>query len=314
LDIGIENWIFKNMGKIKTVIMGDEKAEELARAKAQAKREGKKQLKKSEVETDMAKSAEILKMMASADTAESKSAKEEAAKASKIKAEAKKTVEKEEKAEESPAEKTEEKKSKKEKKGEKKAVHGKKYLESLSLFDKSKTYSPAEAIALVKKTSYSSFVGTVEVHFNVSTKGLRGSVALPHGTGKKVKVAIATDELLEEVATGKVNFDILVAHPSMMPKLAKVAKILGPKGLMPNPKTGTIGENPEELVKKLTAGQVNWKTEPAFPIVHTILGKASFEDKQLTENLAALVKSIDKDKISSIFVKATMGPAIKVIV
>ena len=186
---------------------------------------------------------------------------------------------------------------------------GKNYLKVKSLVDKTKKYSINEALDLVKKTSYSKFDGSVEVVFNVLSKGLRGNVTLPHGTGKTLRIKIADDAL---VANPVIDFDILVAHPSMMPKLAKIAKILGPRGLMPNPKTGTIGENVEELVLRLRSGQQSWKTESDFPIIHTILGKVSFEEKKLSENFAVLLKSIGKDKIVSIFVKATMGPSIPV--
>lgn len=192
-------------------------------------------------------------------------------------------------------------------------IRGKKYLEVSKLVDKNKTYSLPEALDLVKKTSFSQFDGSVEVIFNVLEKGLRGTVSLPHGTGKKIRVRVADEALVSSLEKGgQIDFDILVAHPSLMPKLAKVAKILGPKGLMPNPKTGTIGENPEKLVEALSKGQINWKTETDFPIIHTVIGKVSFETKFLEENFAALLKSINKEKIVSTFVKPTMGPSIKV--
>lgn len=190
-----------------------------------------------------------------------------------------------------------------------KDIRGKKYIKVVSLVDKKKKYSLSEALDLVKKTSYSSFDGSVEAIFNVLEKGIRGTVSLPHGTGKTIRIRIADDAL---IANPVIDFDILVAHPSMMPKLAKIAKILGPKGLMPNPKTGTIGEKPEELVEKLSKGQVNWKTENDFPIIHSVIGKVSFDEKKLAENFGALVKSISKEKIVSIFLKPTMGPSIQV--
>ncbi len=241
------------MGKIKTIVMGDEKAEEESRQKAKAKREAKKVVKKEEP-------------------------KEIAA---------------------SPVKRTPR---------NDKQVRGKKYVKVISLVDKKKKYSLAEALDLVKKTSYSSFDGSVEVVFNVLEKGVRGSVTLPHGTGKTIRIKIADDAL---VANPVIDFDILVAHPSMMPKLAKIAKILGPRGLMPNPKTGTISENPEDLIKTLSSS-LSWRTEGDFPIIHSVIGKVSFDEKKLSENFAALVKSISKDKIVSVFLKATMGPSIRV--
>ncbi len=165
-----------------------------------------------------------------------------------------------------------------------------------------------QAIDLVKKNSFSKFDGTVEVVLNVTDKGLRGNVTLPHGTGKTIRVRIADDDLISNPV---INFDILVAHPSMMPKLAKIAKILGPKGLMPNPKTGTIGEDPEKIAANL-AKSASWRTQPDFPIVHSIIGKVSFENKKLEENFEALIKSVGKEKIKSVFLKPTMGPSIKV--
>lgn len=166
----------------------------------------------------------------------------------------------------------------------------------------------AQAIDLVKENSFSKFDGTVEVILNVTDKNLRGNVSLPHGTGKAIRIKIADEAL---IANPVIDFDILVASPNMMPKLAKIAKILGPKGLMPNPKTNTISENPEELAKTLSSS-IQWKTQPDFPIIHAMIGKVSFESKKLEENFAALVKSIGKEKIKSVFLKPTMGPSIKV--
>lgn len=271
------------MGKIKTVIMGDEQAEQKAREKDRLKREQKK------LASEKKKSA----------AAEPVVVAEEEVKTSET--------------ETAPA--SQEKKSKSKKSvavSKYRFTPGKKHVSASALVDKNKSYSLSEALALVKKTSYSKFDGTVELHVNVTDKGLRGSVTLPHGTGKQIRVKIADDSLIADLEkSGKIDFDILVAHPSMMPKLAKIAKILGPRGLMPNPKTGTIGENPEKLVDSL-AKSVNWKTQQDFPIVHTILGKVSFEDKKLQENYLSIIKSISKDKIQSVFLKATMGPAVKV--
>ncbi len=184
---------------------------------------------------------------------------------------------------------------------------GKKYLAAKKQIEKS-SYPIAEAIKLVQKTSYSKFDGSVEVHLNVSEKNLRGSVTLPYGNGKTLRIKIADEAL---IANSVIDFDVLVATPDMMPKLAKIAKILGPKGLMPNPKTNTISENPAELVKILSSS-VQWKTQPDFSIIHAVIGKVSFEPKKLEENFAALTKSIGKDKTTSIFIKATMGPSIRV--
>ena len=179
------------------------------------------------------------------------------------------------------------------------------------MIDKTKTYPFNQAIALVKKTNLSKFDPTIEVHINTLEKGIRGNVVLPHGLGKELKVVVVDDKVLADVETGKINFDVLISHPSFMPKLAKLAKILGPKGLMPNPKTATISENPEEAARKFS-GTLQFKTESEFPIIHSVIGKASFENKKLEENFQALIKAIGAEKIKSVFLKSTMSPSVRV--
>ena len=217
-------------------------------------------------------------------------------------------------------------KTKAEKKKLKKRIgpkpRSKKYQEAAKLVDKTKTYPLPEAIDLVKKTSYTKFDGTVELHLNLNPtvlgekkekKDFRGSVSLPHGTGKQVRVVAADDAILKDIEGGKINFDILVSHPSMMPKLAKVARILGPKGLMPNPKTGTVTEDVEKRIKELSHGQVNFKTEPENPIVHLIVGKVSFDDAKLLANITTIFDTIGRNKILKATIAATMGPGITVL-
>lgn len=189
---------------------------------------------------------------------------------------------------------------------------GKAYLKAKKLIEPSKLYPISQAVELVKKTSLSKFDGTVEVHINTTEKGIRGQVNLPHGTGRKTRVAIADENLISEIEKGKIDFDILVANQVIMPKLAKVAKILGPRGLMPNPKNGTISIEPEKLALSLSKGQIQFKTEPAAPIIHFVLGKVSFPIKHLEENFKALISAIDPQKIKSVFLTSTMSPAIKV--
>lgn len=189
---------------------------------------------------------------------------------------------------------------------------GKNYTEAVKKIDKNKTYSPTEAIKIIKEIAYAKFNETVELVINVTEKGIRGNVSLPNGTGKVVKVKIADEELISAIEKGgKIDFDILIATPDMMPKLSKIAKILGPRGLMPNPKTNTISPQPEKLALELAKGQVNFKTETNFPIIHTIIGKLDFDDKKLLENLAVLIKAVGKDKIVSLFLKSTMSPAVR---
>lgn len=204
------------------------------------------------------------------------------------------------------------KKTKKEKFAKAKVrVESRRHKGNQTLVSKTQTYSIDQAIDALKKFKKSNFDETVELHINTKEKGISGQVVLPHGTGKTLIIKIADDTIIAEVAKGKINFDVLVATPSMMPQLARVAKVLGPRGLMPNPKNGTISENPEEAVKKLSGGQINYKTESDLPIIHAIVGKVSFDDKALKENVNIFLHAVGPDKINSITLKSTMSPGIK---
>jgi large subunit ribosomal protein L1 len=195
-------------------------------------------------------------------------------------------------------------------------VRSQKYKQAVIKLEHKKEYPINEALPILRDVSYAKFDASVELHINTNDKGLRGNVMLPHGTGKQVRVAIAAsdtiDKIVEAVENGKIDFDALVAHPSVMAKLAKVAKVLGPKGLMPNPKAGTISTTPEKVAEKLSKGEIAWKTESDFPIIHQVIGKMSFKDKQLEENFKAFVKSIGDTKIKNITLKSSMSPGIKV--
>jgi large subunit ribosomal protein L1 len=209
---------------------------------------------------------------------------------------------------EEPAEKG--KKGKEKKKRVKKA-RSLRHIENKKLVDKTLLYSPEEAVKLLKRMKPAGFDETVELHLNLLEKG-SFVLQLPQGTGKKIRAAIADDALIEKIQTGKIDFDILFAHPSMMPKLAKVAKILGPRGLMPNPKNGTITTNPQEEIKKLSGGQLRVKTESQAPILHLVCGKLSFGEKELVENIKAVISSIGINKIKSATLNSTMSPGIKI--
>lgn len=195
-------------------------------------------------------------------------------------------------------------------------VRSQRYKQVLMKVEPSKLYSFSDAVIILRQVTLTKFDASVELHMNTQEKGLRGVVQLPHGTGKKVRVMIADgdsiDKIVSAVEKGKIDFDALVAHPSVMAKLAKVAKFLGPKGLMPNPKNGTISATPEKVAKKLEAGEITWKTESEFPIIHQVIGKMSFKDSQLTENFQALMKSIGDGKVKSITLKSTMSPGIRI--
>ncbi len=223
-------------------------------------------------------------------------------------------------------------------------AHGKRYNELAKLVDRTKTYSVEEAVALVKKTSTTKFDGSVEVHVRLgidpkkSDQQVRSTVSLPHGTGKTKKIAVFTggdkekeatdagadivggEELIGEIAkSGKIDFDVAIATPDMMPKLAKVAKILGPRGLMPSPKNDTVTTNLTKTIEELKKGKVAFKTDDTAN-VHQIVGKASFSEAQLIENLTAFMDALKRNKPSSskgVFIKSvtltsTMGPGIKV--
>jgi len=221
---------------------------------------------------------------------------------------------------------------------------GKKYVEASKKVDKKKLYTKDEAIKLVKETSITKFDSSVEVAFNLnldtkkSEQQLRGSMVLPNGTGKTQKVLVIakgdaaeaakkagadyvgdTDMIAKIEKENWFDYDVIVASPDMMPQLGKIGKILGPKGLMPNPKSGTVTADTEKAVNDIKKGMVEYKTD-SFGNVHTIIGKVSFTDKQLLENLDYVVNTITKAKpsvvkgkyIKNIVVSSTMGPGIKI--
>jgi len=193
-------------------------------------------------------------------------------------------------------------------------ARGENYQKAKKKIDKNKKYSLAEAIDILKKIKFANFDESVEIHLNVDEVGLRGEVVLPHPTGKTIRVKIVDDKFIDDFSDGKgkIDFDILITHPSFMMKLAKLAKILGPKGLMPNPKSGTISDKPEELAKKFSQGGLHWKTEPKAGLIHQMVGKISFPDKKLMENIKALFLSVGKHRIQAAFIKTTMSPAVKI--
>ncbi|MCX6763777.1 MAG: 50S ribosomal protein L1 [Candidatus Moranbacteria bacterium] len=219
--------------------------------------------------------------------------------------------------------------------------HGKKYRAMSEKVDQNKTYSIEEAVQLIQANKIAKFDESIEVHIKTNIdpkKGeqqVRGTVVLPNGTGKSKKIAVITstaqdeakkagadlvggEEMIEKFAK-KINFDVLVATPEMMPKLAKVAKILGPKGLMPNPKTETVTTKIKETVEALKKGKLAYKNDDSGN-VHTVVGKISFEETKLAENIKAFIEHFEKSKpaglkgkfISSITVCSTMGAGIKI--
>ena len=220
----------------------------------------------------------------------------------------------------------------------------KRYVANLAQIDKSKLYSIEEAVALAKKTSNSKFDSTLEVAMNLNLdvkkadQQLRGAVVLPHGTGKSKKILVlakgeqakaATDAKADYVGDIDLitkiekenwfDFDVIIATPEMMPQLGKIGKLLGPKGLMPNPKTGTVTMDVAKAIEETKKGKVNYRTD-SFGNVHGIFGKASFDEKQLVENLKTFIDVILKAKpttakgnyVKNISISSTMGPGIKI--
>lgn len=203
-------------------------------------------------------------------------------------------------------------------------------------------YSLEEAIQKTKDNSKAKFDATIEVHCNLklnvskADQIVRFTTTLPHGTGKKVKVAVfaskkvpnadleLTESDLEKIEKNEIkpkeDFTVLVAEPRFMPKLAKVARVLGPMGLMPNPKTGTVTEDVEKAVEQVKKGRIEIKNEQKAPIIHTVIGKQSFDNKQLEENFLDFFKSLKQNKpqkakpewIESCYISATMSPSYEV--
>jgi large subunit ribosomal protein L1 len=222
---------------------------------------------------------------------------------------------------------------------------GKKYLEALNKVERGKAYTKEEAVKLAKETSTSKFTGTVEVavRLNLDTKKadqqLRGAIVLPHGTGKSKKVLVVArgenatkakaagadyvgdTDMLEKIEKENwFDFDVMIATPDMLPLLGKLGKVLGPKGLMPNPKTGTVTTDVEKAVSEVKAGRVEYRTD-SFGNVHGIIGNTTFTDEQLVQNLDAFMSVLLKAKpstvkgeyVKNISIASTMGPGIKVL-
>jgi large subunit ribosomal protein L1 len=170
-----------------------------------------------------------------------------------------------------------------------------------------------EAVRMLKQAAYASFDESFELHINVTEVGIKGEVVLPHSNGKTVRVKIADEDLLMKLDKGIVDFDVLVTSPSMMSKLTKYAKLLGPKGLMPNPKAGTIGPNPEELVTKFTGNNLRYKTEPKSPIIHLVVGKKSTPDADLCANVKAILSTLNPQVVKSVHLCTSMSPSLQIV-
>lgn len=221
--------------------------------------------------------------------------------------------------------------------------HGKKYLDSKKLIEENKLYDPAEAISLVKQTGKAKFDETVELSIRLgidprhADQQVRGAVVLPHGTGKTVRVLVFAKgekaeearaagadyvgeaDLVEKIRTENwFEFDVCVATPDMMGVVGKIGRILGPKGLMPNPKSGTVTQDVTKAISDIKSGKVEYRVDKTA-IAHCPIGKVSFDDVKLNENLTALMEAIIKAKpstakgiyLKSLYLSTTMGPSIR---
>jgi large subunit ribosomal protein L1 len=223
------------------------------------------------------------------------------------------------------------------------AKHGKKYIDALKLIEANKVYTPKEAVELVKKTSTTKFDSSVEVSFKMgldpkyADQQVRGALVLPHGTGKSKTVMVfargakaeeataagadyvGSDEYVDKIKAGWTEFDIAVATPDMMGVVGRLGRILGPKGLMPNPKIGTVTMDVTRAVSEIKAGKIEYRTDKSGNIQSSI-GKASFSEEQLLENYLTLVNTLIKVKpagakgqyIKSVTISTTMGPGISI--
>ena len=222
--------------------------------------------------------------------------------------------------------------------------HGKKYLEAAKAVDRSIQYDPADAISTVKKLATAKFDETIEVHIKTGCDGrhadqqIRGAVVLPHGTGKQVRVLVfakgakadeavaagaefvGAEELIPRIQNdGWFDYDVVVATPAMMGVVGRLGRVLGPKGLMPNPKAGTVTMDVTKAVKEIKAGKIEYRLDKTN-IIHVPIGKASFTEEQLSDNFQTLIGAINKAKpatlkgqyLKSVTLAPTMGPGVKV--
>lgn len=189
---------------------------------------------------------------------------------------------------------------------------GKKYLAARAKVDPQKTYSPEEAAKLVRETSTTAFNGSIELHLVLGKDGLNTQALLPHLTGKKKRLEVASDETIKKLKEGKIDFDVLLATKEFMPKLVPFAKLLGPRGLLPNPKQGTLVEDPEKAKAAFAGNTVNLKSEKKAPLAHLVVARADQPEAEIAENVEAVISAVGPRNIKKAVLSSTMGPGIKV--
>lgn len=191
-------------------------------------------------------------------------------------------------------------------------IRGRKWSQAKSKVDRVKFYPLPDALKLVKETSYSKFDGTMEMHIQVKKVGVSANVTLPFSAGKQKRIEIADDKTIEKLKTGKIDFDVLIATPEIMPKLVPFARVLGPKGLMPNPKNGTLVTDPQSA-SRWAGNSLTLKTEKEAPLIHIAFGKVSQKEEELKENAEVILKALGGSKqIVKAYISCTMGPAVKI--
>jgi large subunit ribosomal protein L1 len=190
-------------------------------------------------------------------------------------------------------------------------VRGKKYKEAKAKIDRTKLYKLEDAIKLVKETSFSKFDGTMELHILVKKDSFATNVEMPFSVGKSKRIEVASDATIKKLEKGKIDFDVFLATPEFMPKIVPFAQILGPKGLMPNPKNGTLIKSEKEA-SKFSANSLTLKTEKTVPLIHTIVGKVSQKDSEIAKNIEAIFNAIGQKQISKAYLKSTMSPSVKI--
>jgi large subunit ribosomal protein L1 len=201
-----------------------------------------------------------------------------------------------------------EKDTKKKKEPKKRSKNWKKASKKV---DKNKSYKIKDAVKIIKEISYTKFDSTVELHLTVKSNKLIQNIELPHSPGKEKQVEIADENTIKKLKKGDIDFDILLATPDMMKKLVPYAKILGPKGLMPNPKNGTLIKKKKEA-DKFKGNSIQIKTEKKQPVIHTTVGKVSHKAKDIEENIETIIESLTRRQIEKAYLTATMSPSVKI--